>query len=151
MAQYTEKQQWHFGEYLISTDKTLLDRQSVYDFLHNQSYWALDRTMNDMETSIIHSLCFGVYLRGSQVGFSRVVTDYATHAWICDVFIHPAHRAQGLGRHLVECMIGHPLLKSVKTMYLATKDAQKLYERYGGFQLLDVPERFMVRRRKLQT
>ena len=136
------------GDYTISTDKARLDLELVYDYLSHQSYWATGRPRAAVQASIEHSLCFGVYTREQQVGFARVVTDYATFAWLCDVFVLESHRGQGLGKWLVECAVAHPALQTLGLFLLATRDAHELYRRYGGFEALGSAERWMVRPRK---
>ncbi len=86
----------------ISTDRERLDVGYVYAYLSEVSYWAKGRTRETVEKSIANSLCFGVYAGERQVGFARVVTDYATFAWLCDVFVDEAYRGQGLGKRLIE-------------------------------------------------
>jgi GNAT superfamily N-acetyltransferase len=87
-----------------------------------------------------------VYAGDQQVGFARVVTDYATFAWLCDVFIIESHRGRALGKWLVECIVSHPELRGLRLFVLATSDAHELYRHYGGFEDLQVPEKWMVRR-----
>jgi GNAT superfamily N-acetyltransferase len=135
--------------YLISTDKAKLNIDAIHQFLSQRSYWALERTREMVVTSIEHSLCFGVYdPDGAQAGFARAVTDYATFAWICDVFILEANRGMGLSKWLVEAMVDCPQLKGVRQMLLATRDAHRLYREYGGFVPLFGPEGWMERRNK---
>lgn len=133
-------------EYTISTDPRRLDVGVIASYLANDSYWAQGRSLDIIHRSILNSLCFGVYEGAVQVGFARVVTDYATFAWLCDVFILHSHRGLGLGKWLVECVVAHPDLQGLKNFVLATRDAHELYRRYGGFQPLDKPERWMIRR-----
>ena len=133
------------GRFLISTDPALLQIDVIHNFLSNVSYWAQGRRLEVVKTSIENSLCFGIYSEGKQVGFARVVTDYATFAWLCDVFILPEQRGNGLGKWLIECVVSHPALARLKRMILATQDAHELYRRYGGFVALPNPERWMVR------
>ena len=83
-----------FGDYIISTDKSRLELDVIQDFLNNSSYWAQDRPLATIRTTIENSLCFGVYVGDRQVGFARVVTDYATFAWLADVFVLEAHRGR---------------------------------------------------------
>lgn len=127
----------------ISTDQARLDVGLIHGYLSERSYWAQGRSLAVVERSIEHSLCFGMYEGDRQVGFARVVTDYATFAWLCDVFILASHRGQGLGKWLVECIVACPELR-VK-FWLATHDAHELYRRYGGFEGLQNPEKMMVR------
>jgi GNAT superfamily N-acetyltransferase len=133
------------GHFLISTDPTLLQVDVIHNFLSNASYWAQGRPIEVVKTSIENSLCFGVYADGKQVGFARVVTDYATFAWLCDVFILPDQRSHGLGKWLIQCVVAHPVMAALKRMILATRDAHELYLRYGDFEALPNPERWMVR------
>jgi GNAT superfamily N-acetyltransferase len=130
----------------ISTDKARLDLAAVHDFLSQRSYWAQGRSLAITQSAIEHSLCFGVYDGAQQVGFARIVTDYATFAWLCDVFILESHRGRGLGKWLIETIVAHPDLQGRRLLILATRDAHELYRRYGGFQELDAAERWMVRR-----
>jgi GNAT superfamily N-acetyltransferase len=131
--------------YHLSTDKAHLDIALIHTFLSKSAYWALGRPLALVQKSIEHSLCFGVYEAGQQVGFARVVTDYATFAWLCDVFILETHRGRGLSKWLVECVVAHPDLQHLRRFLLATRDAHELYHRYGGFQALRTPERWMER------
>jgi GNAT superfamily N-acetyltransferase len=131
--------------YLISTDKTRIDIRFIHETLSLSSYWAKGRTLDTLQKSIEHSLCFGVYAGAQQVGFARVVTDYATFAWLCDLFILASHQGQGLGKRLVETVVSHPELQNLSILLLATRDAHELYHRYGGFEELHAPEKWMVR------
>ena len=133
--------------YLISTHKARLDVELIHEFLSRRAYWAQGRTMATVQRSIEGSLCFGIYKGAQQVGFARVVTDRATFAWLCDVFVVEAHRGQGLGKWLVESIVAHPDLQTLRIFLLATRDAHELYRRYGGFQPLPAPDRLLVRRR----
>src|SRR6266852_8197657 len=119
-------QEWRRGEYIISTDKCRLDLLVVHGFL-TASYWAAGIPLEVVKKSIEHSLSFGVYKGDKQVGFARVITDYATFAWIADVFILDSFRGQGLGKWLMEAIIEHPELQGFRRWVLATKDAHDLY------------------------
>jgi GNAT superfamily N-acetyltransferase len=134
-----------YGDYVISTDKAGLDLTLVHDYLSRTSYWARGRPFDVVQKSVEHSLCFGVYTGRQQVGFARVVTDYATFAWLCDVFVVESHRGRDLGKWLVECVVAHPELQTVGFFTLATRDAHELYRRYGGFQGVEAPDHLMVR------
>ena len=131
--------------YVVSTDKARVNTALVHDFLSRTSYWARERPLPVVQRSIEHSLCFGVYAGAQQVGFARVVTDYATFAWLCDVFILNQYRGQGLGKWLIERITTHPDLQALKGFILATRDAHELYRRYGGFFPLESPEKWMRR------
>ena len=132
--------------YLISTDKARLDVRLIHETLSLSSYWAEGRTLDTVQKSLEHSLCFGLYAGAQQVGFARVVTDYATFAWLCDVFVLASHQGQGLGKRLVETVVAHPELRNLAIFLLATRDAHELYHRYGGFEELPAPGKWMVRR-----
>lgn len=133
------------GDFSISTDKSKLDIGLVHEFLSKFSYWAQGRSLDVVKTSIEHSLCFGVYNGDQQIGFARVVTDYATFAWLCDVFILESRRGHGLGKWLIECAVTHPDLQRLKIFLLATSDAHELYSRYGGFERLQNLGKWMRR------
>jgi GNAT superfamily N-acetyltransferase len=136
-------QEYHRDNFTISTDPTRLDIAVIHNFLTTGSYWAQNRPLEVVQRSIENSLNFGVYCDGRQVGFARVVTDYATFGWLCDVFILPDERTAGLGKWLVECIINHPDIKPIRRLLLATRDAHELYRRYGGFTSLANPDRWM--------
>ena len=133
--------------YLISTGREQLDLEFVHGFLSDSAYWAQGRSLTTVRQSIQGSLCFGIYKGAQQVGFARVVTDRATFAWLCDLFVAEGHRGQGLGKWLVECIVAHPDLQTLRIFLLATRDAHELYRRYGDFEALPAPERLMARRR----
>ena len=130
------------ASYRVSTDPALLDRDLIYQFLANESYWAKGISRELVERSIRHSLNFGLYHAGAQIGFARVVTDYATYAYLNDVFVLAEQRGQGLGVWLMECVVAHPDLQTLLRFGLATRDAQALYQK-AGFNPLHFPERHM--------
>jgi len=132
-------------EFTISTDKTRLNIALIHEYLSQRSYWARGRTLEVVQKSIEQSLCFGLYRGDEQVGFARVVTDGATFAWLCDVFILEIARGRGLGKRLVRAVIEYPELQRLPRFLLATKDAHELYRRSGGFTNLQRPERWMER------
>lgn len=133
--------------YTISSDKLKLDINKIHEFLSQSSYWAQGRDISIVEQSIEGSLCFGVYKDDEQVGFARVVTDFATFGWLCDVFIIEEHRGRGLGKWLIDTVVSHDSLDKVRTLLLATRDAQELYRKYGGFKPLAKAEEWMIRRK----
>jgi GNAT superfamily N-acetyltransferase len=139
-------QPWRRGDYFISTDRALLDLNVIHEYLSNQSYWATGRSMETIRRSIENSLSFGLYNEATreQLGFARVITDYATFAWVADVFILDDARGQGLGKWLMEVILAHPELQGFRRWILATKDAHELYRRFG-FEELKRPERWMER------
>lgn len=129
--------------YLISTDKTRLDRALIHRFL-TSSYWAEGRSREVVDASIEGSLCFGVYQGEAQLGFARVITDYATFAYLADVFILDTHRGKGLSKRLVGTVLAHPPLQTC-SWTLFTKDAHGLYTQFG-FERPREPERLMRRK-----
>jgi GNAT superfamily N-acetyltransferase len=131
------------GTYLISTDRTRLDLDAIHTYLSEQSYWARGRSEEIIVRAIENSLPFGLYRSGAQVGFARVVTDWATFAWIADVYVLESDRGQGLGKALVDAVLEHPAVRGLPRVMLATADAHGLYAEYG-FEALERPERFMA-------
>lgn len=129
--------------YTVSTDKTLLDRALIHQVL-TTSYWAEGRSLETVNASIDGSLCFGLYADDAQVGFARVVTDYATVALLADVFVLESYRGKGLGKRLLEAVLTHPPLQTC-SWTLFTKDAHDLYAQFG-FERSRNPERLMRRK-----
>ncbi|MEW6284927.1 MAG: GNAT family N-acetyltransferase [Chloroflexota bacterium] len=131
----------HKDNYTISTDPARLDIDAITDMLQ-RAYWTQGRTREMIARYVQHSLVFGVYHDDKQVGLARVVSDYTTFAWLCDVFIHEDHRGHGLGKWLVETVHTHPDLQGLRRWLLATRDAHGLYEQFGWMPL-DHPEHWM--------
>jgi GNAT superfamily N-acetyltransferase len=135
---------WERGDYSISSDRARLNLDLIHEFLSHHTYWATGRSLEVVQRSIENSLPFGIYQGDDQVGFARVVTDYATFAWIADVFVLPQHRGRGLAKWLMEVMLDHPKLQGFRRWVLSTKDAHGVYERFG-FIKLHRPDRWMER------
>jgi GNAT superfamily N-acetyltransferase len=133
--------EWKRGPYTISTNPALLDLEVIYDFL-TKSYWAAGVPAPVVKRSVENSLPFGLYKDGRQIGFARVITDYATFAYLADVFILEPFRGAGLGKWLVTVIDSHPELKGLRRWMLATRDAHKLYQAVG-FESLRQPDRWM--------
>ena len=133
--------EWQREPYTISTDPARLDLQVIHGFL-TTSYWAAGVPMEVVRRSIEHSLPFGLYEGDRQIGFARVITDYATYAYLADVFVLEAARGAGLGKWLVAVIVAHPDLQGLRRWMLATRDAHGLY-RTVGFEVLKAPERWM--------
>ena len=132
------------GELLISTDRERLNLDVVHGFLTN-CYWAKGIPREVVARSIEHALCFGIYDgEGAQVGFARVISDFATIAYVGDVFVLDTHRGRGLGKWLMQCITEHPALQSLRRWILTTRDAHGLYSQFG-FTPVKAPERFMER------
>lgn len=120
--------------FIISDDPSKLDLDAICDFL-SRAYWAEKRPREVIEKSIRFSLNFGVYDGDRQVGFARVITDYATFAYLCDVFIHEEYRGHALGKWLMESILAHPNLQGLRRWSLATRDAHGLYKQFGFTEL----------------
>jgi GNAT superfamily N-acetyltransferase len=118
-------------DYTIDTDKSRLDLPFIHHFLSTQAYWCLNIPMDTVKRSVENSLCFGVYLGGQQVGFARIISDYATIAYLGDVFIIPGHRGKGLSKQLVAGIMSHPDLQGLRRWILLTGDAHGLYHQFG--------------------
>jgi ribosomal protein S18 acetylase RimI-like enzyme len=118
--------------YEISSDASRFDIDAIHAYLH-RSYWSPGIPRDVVERAIRHSLCFGAYecATGAQVGFTRVVTDHATFAYLCDVYVLEAHRGQGLGKSMMRAAAGHPALAGARRVMLATRDAHGLYRQFG--------------------
>lgn len=126
---------------IVSTDKSKLNIPFTQNFLKDV-YWAAGRTIEEVQTTIDASVCFGIYLDDVQIGFCRVITDYVVFAYVMDVFIDENQRGKGYSSVLVNAMLKEPQLQQVKIWRLATSDAHFLYEKFG-FKLLAHPEKMM--------
>ena len=135
--------EWRRGEYLISTDNSRLDLTLIHNFLRT-SYWAAGIPLEVVRRSIEHSLSFGLYIEDQQIGYARVITDYATFAYLGDVFILEPFRGQGLSKWLMEVVVTHPELQGFRRWILLTKDAHGLYKKVD-FTGVATPERYMER------
>jgi len=135
--------EWTRGDCTISTRRARLDLDVIHGFLA-RSYWAAGVPREVVARAIEHSLCFGLYERDAQVGFARLVTDYATFAHVMDVFVLERCRGRGLGKWLVEAMVACPELQGFRQWTLGTKDAHGLYRQFG-FGPLAAPENRMER------
>jgi GNAT superfamily N-acetyltransferase len=137
-AQRSDK--WRTGDFWITDEVAAVDVDFFATAL-NSTYWAEGRPRDVIEKSLKTSLVFSLFENERQIGFTRVVSDQATFAWICDVYVHPDYRGRGLGKWLMECTLEHPSTK-VRINLLATRDAHGLYEQFG-FK----PKECMIRRR----
>ncbi|HKE20022.1 MAG TPA: GNAT family N-acetyltransferase [Kofleriaceae bacterium] len=130
------------GELVISTDPERLDLDMVHGYLAGESYWARGVPRERLERAIRHSLCFGLYDGDRQIGFARIVTDRATFAYLCDVFLLEPHRGRGLGTWMMESISAHPDLTGLRRWLLATRDAHPFY-RQLGWSAPDNPDAYM--------
>jgi GNAT superfamily N-acetyltransferase len=134
--------EWRRGDYTVSTDPARLDVAAIHEFLSTRSYWAQGRDFETVRRAVENSLPFGVYHGARQVGFARVVTDYATFAWLADVYVLEEFRGAGLGKWLVEVVLSHPGLQNLRRWILGTRDAHELYRRFG-FREVEQPQFYM--------
>ncbi|MFL6248713.1 MAG: GNAT family N-acetyltransferase, partial [Thermoanaerobaculia bacterium] len=128
----------------ISDDRSRMDVAVIHEFLSQESYWAKDVPREVVQRAIDHSLCIGAFDEGAQVGFARVITDYATFAYIADVFVLPAHRGRGISKQIMDAIVNHRELHGLRRWHLVTRDAHGLYAQFG-FTAVDAPERHMMR------
>ena len=135
--------EWQRDEYLISTDKERLDIATIHGFL-TTSYWATGVPIEIVKRSIEHSLNFGLFQHDQQIGFARIITDYATFAYLADVFVLEPFRGRGLSKWLMQVIVAHPDLQGLRKWTLFTRDAHGLY-RQVGYTSLTNPERAMER------
>lgn len=133
--------QWRKNGFIVSTDPALLDLDVIHGFLSG-CYWAKGIPKQTVRRSIRNSLCFGVYKSKKQVGFARVISDFATYAYVGDVFVVDEYRGQGLGKLVMQCIMNHPALEGLRRWSLLTRDAHSLYSQFG-FRPLKSPERHM--------
>lgn len=129
------------ADYQISNERARMDVDAIHAFL-TRTYWARGIPRATVERAIAHSLCFGVFCEGAQVGFARVVTDRATFAYLADVYLLEAHRGQGLARRLLQAVLAHPELQGLRRWLLVTRDAHPLYRQHG-FEPVAHPDRMM--------
>lgn len=127
--------------YCISDEPARLDGDAIYAYI-SQSYWASTRQRHTQDLANRNSLCLGLYQGEAQVGFARVISDYASFAYLCDVYVLPAHQGKGLGKWLVQCLHAHPRLQGLRRWSLATADAHGLYAQNGWLPLAHT-ERWM--------
>lgn len=152
----TSVNEWRRGGYLVTSDRARLDLDVIHGFLTN-CYWAKGIPRETVAQSIEHSLCFGIYhevggepqfppapamARTPQVGFARVISDFATLAYLGDVFVLEEHRGRGLSKFMMECIMKHPALQGLRRWILLTRDAHGLYQQFG-FTPLRTAERYM--------
>lgn len=125
-----QNQQWQRGEYRINSDKSELNIAFTHAFL-TTSTWASGISLATVQLAIDNSLCFGLYHQQQQVGFARLVTDYTTFGYLCDVFVSPDYQRQGLARWLMDCTLEHPVLQRLRRIMLVTGTARWLYQKVG--------------------
>lgn len=135
----------HHAGYLISDDPARIDVDAIHAFL-TRSYWAEGIPREVVARAVANSLCLGIYApAGAQIGLVRIITDYATFAYLCDVYVLEAHRGHGLSKAAMDLLLTHPKLQGLRRLQLITNDAHGLYARYG-FKVVEHPGRHMERR-----
>lgn len=128
-------------DFIITTDYNKIDIENVYSLL-SKSYWANSRKKDVIIKSLQNSLCFSMFHNSKQIGLVRVITDYATFAYLCDVIIDEEYRHCGLGKWYLECVFKYPGLENLRRWCLITRDAHEFYKNFG-FKSLSNPERYM--------
>jgi GNAT superfamily N-acetyltransferase len=136
-----ETREMRADDFQFSTDKSLLDRDVIYDFL-STSYWSPNIPRSIVENCIRHAICIGVFHDSKQVGFARVITDESTFAYLADVFIVESYRGRGLSKKLMEFISSFEFVPGLRRFLLATRDAHGLYEQFG-FRVVERADRFM--------
>jgi GNAT superfamily N-acetyltransferase len=139
-----ENREWRRGEFLISTNHERIEIETIHHFLTTETYWAGERTLEVVRRSFENSLPFVIYKDEETIGFARVVSDFATFAWLADVFVRQEYRGLGLSRWLMEAVLAHPDLQGLRRFLLATRDAHGLYRQFG-FDDLRIPYLWMER------
>jgi GNAT superfamily N-acetyltransferase len=128
--------------YTITTDKSRLDVDMIHHYLSEDSYWAKNIPRNLVERAIENSICFAAFDGHRQVGFARVLTDFAVFAYLGDVFVVPSHRGRGISKQLMRAIRDHPPFQQLRRWHLLTRDAHALYQQFG-FRELEKPEMHM--------
>lgn len=138
------EQQFIFNDriILISDEKALLDIDAIHHYLSEESYWSKGIPYSIVKQSIENSLCVGIYLNHQTIGFARVVTDFATFAYLCDVYVLNEFRGNGLSKKMMQFIMQHPKLNGLRRWMLMTKDAHGLYQQFG-WQALAAPTKAM--------
>lgn len=126
----SEIYEWRKNSYLVSTDREKLDVKAIHRYL-TRSTWAKGINLDTVATSIENSLNFGIYHHDTQIGFARLITDFATFAYLCDVYVLEEYQGEGLGRWMMECLHNNPLFEQLRRIMLFTTTAPWLYEKFG--------------------
>ena len=128
--------------YCISTEKARLDIKAIHHFLSTKAYWSLNIPLSRVEEAVAHSLNFGLYLKEQQIGYARVISDFASVAYLGDVYVLPDFRGQGLSKWLMQTIMEYPDLQGLRRWILSTADAHGLYKQFG-WKPVTYPERWM--------
>lgn len=133
--------EWKRDNLLVTTNPDRMDVDAIHAFL-SRAYWSVGIPRETVARAVQHSLCFGLFDGAAQVGLARLVTDHATFAYLCDVYVLESHRGRGLGKWLIECVMAHPALPGLRRIMLVTNDAHGLYRRFGFVEPSD-PQKLM--------
>lgn len=128
--------------YTITTDKTKMQLEDIHKWLSEEAYWSKHIPFNTVKTAFDNSYCIGILKDGKQVGYARLITDYATFAYLADVYVEEPHRGQGLSKKMMEILMELDWVKGLRKIMLATLDAHSLYTQYG-FTPMVISERYM--------
>lgn len=131
-----------YNGYTITTDKSLMNIHEVHKWLSEKSYWSPGITFEKVKTAFDHSYCIGVLSGGAQVAYGRLITDYASFAYLADVYVLEEHRGRGLGKEMMKILMGLEWIGTLRAVMLATLDAHGLYRQFG-FTEIPNPERYM--------
>lgn len=137
--------EWKRDHLLVTTDPARMDVDAIHAFIA-RAYWSIGIPRETVKNAVQHSLCFGLFDGAAQVGLARLVTDHATFAYLCDVYVLESHRGRGLGKWLIECVMAHPSIPGLRRIMLVTNDAHELYRRFGFVEATD-PQKLMEIRR----
>ena len=132
----------NFNDFSITTDKSKMDMVAIHDFLSKYSGWSDNIPFERVKTSIDNSLNFGLFHKGKQIGFARVISDFSTIAYLGDIYVLETYRGQGLSKKLMDAVMNHPNLQGLRRWILLTSTADWLYEKYG-FEKVPKPEIYM--------
>ncbi len=130
------------GDYVITTDKSRMQPEAIHKWLSEKSYWVQNIPLEVVKNAFDNSFCIAVLKDGIQVGYARFVTDYATVAWLGDVYIEEEHRGKGLSKKMMEVLTGIDWVQKLRKLFLGTLDAHGLYAQYG-FEPVSEPEKWM--------
>lgn len=128
--------------YTITTDKSLMDVPAIHKWLSEESYWVKDIALHNVKKSFDNSFCIGILLDNEQVGYGRLITDYASFAYMADVYVKAEHRGKGLAKMMIKIMLSQDWVMGLRGVMLGTRDAHDLYRQFGFTELPD-PDRFM--------
>lgn len=133
-----------YGDYTVTSVKEKMDVVAIHQWLSSESYWAKNIPFETVQTAFEHSFTVGVLLHDKQIGYARLITDYATFAYLADVYVLAQYRGQGLSKAMLEFMLAQQWTTRLRKIALATLDAHALYSQFG-FTTLAMPERMMER------